>query len=425
MPNSVVKTKSSPSDSIFCSIRSLSDVEEDTSDSEIAIEATNLNEVQHLSFLSAAIAPVSICVTPPRLSKGGNPPSLLSWTSPRTAPFATVISSSPSTSLTLPFARPVRSPPRVQLPRRFSADMESRWIGDVPKSVPQVNNGNPQERSVVGESLPVACVRTALESKANPLQLQPWCQLLLTLDGRDKVTKLLQYWSRLLAWWLVSGSSGQKRADALKVSLTTSRKAFRLGRSLLEVQKLSDLGFWEWLVGFKSCDSNGDPAWKILGNSFKTLGLLGFWAFDNASFLTGSGVLDDFSIQEPKLRVHKRQQLATSCSILANRSYFAGSVAGLVTSWISYRKHREKLRELMIRQDPENRDEKVIKGAKQEQFVLFLALVKSCCDVLVFSNNPGIDFWTKARGKKLPEGLHCVAGLLSASTVLYNKYPDA
>lgn len=245
------------------------------------------------------------------------------------------------------------------------------------------------------------------------------------------MTKLLQYWSRLLAWWLVSGSAGQKRADSLKASLTNSRKAFRLGRSLLEMQKLSDQGVWEWFLGSVSSYSSSNsgkenPAWKVLGNALKTIGLLGFWAFDNASFLTGSGVVDDFSIHEPKLRVQKRQQLAASCSKLANRSYFVGGLAGLVVSWRSYLEHREKLRQLLIHQDPDDHDEeKVIRKAKQEQFVLFLALVKSCCDVLAFSNNPGVDIWTKVRGKKMHEGVHCLAGLLSASTVLYNKYPDA
>jgi len=191
------------------------------------------------------------------------------------------------------------------------------------------------------------------------------------------------------------------------------------------VQKLSDQGFWEWLLSSYNkstsrSSTSSEPAWKVLGTALKTIGLLGFWAFDNVSFLTGSGVLDDFS--QPETRLQKRQHLASQCSILANRSYFAGSLAGLVTSWRCYREHREKLRQLMeVTPD----DEPVIQKAQQEQFVLFLALLKSCCDVLVFSNNPGIDFWKKARGKKMHEGVHCVAGLLSASTVLYNKYPDA
>ena len=59
------------------------------------------------------------------------------------------------------------------------------------------------------------------------------------------------------------------------------------------------------------------------------------------------------------------------------------------------------------------------------QFELSLALLKSCCDFLVFSNSPGIDLHLKLRGRKNHEGLHCLGGLVSASTVLYNNFPSA
>ena len=66
-----------------------------------------------------------------------------------------------------------------------------------------------------------------------------------------------------------------------------------------------------------------------------------------------------------------------------------------------------------------------LKKIEQKHFELFLALVKSICDVTVFSNNPGIDLHLKLRGKKNHEGLHCLCGLISASTVLYNNFPNA
>jgi len=238
-------------------------------------------------------------------------------------------------------------------------------------------------------------------------------------DGRDKFTKLIQYCSRLLAWWLVG--TARLRANSLKISLTTSRKAFRLGRSVIELQRLSDQGVLEWFLS-KSCDKNGkEPGWKKLGVALKTLGLMGFWAFDNVSFLTGAGVLDDYSQHEKSVRLQRRQQLASQASALANRSYFVGSVAGLITNWRCYREHRQKMHQLLLE---EAASPKELEEAKQEQFVLFLALLKSICDTLVFSNNPGLDFWVKSRGTKMHEGVHCLAGLISACSVLYNKYPN-
>jgi hypothetical protein len=44
---------------------------------------------------------------------------------------------------------------------------------------------------------------------------------------------------------------------------------------------------------------------------------------------------------------------------------------------------------------------------------------------MVFSNMPGIDLHKRFRGKKNHEGFHCVCGLISAGTVVYNNFPDA
>ena len=63
---------------------------------------------------------------------------------------------------------------------------------------------------------------------------------------------------------------------------------------------------------------------------------------------------------------------------------------------------------------------------QQEQIIIILNLVKSCADVLVFSNNAGIDFWVKyiTHGRKLNEVIHCLSGMVSAAVVLYNNYPN-
>ena len=66
-----------------------------------------------------------------------------------------------------------------------------------------------------------------------------------------------------------------------------------------------------------------------------------------------------------------------------------------------------------------------LKRTERKHFELSLALLKSCCDFMVFSNNPGIDLHLKLRGRKNHEGLHCLGGLVSASTVLYNNFPNA
>jgi len=346
--------------------------------------------------------------------------------------------------------------------------------------------------------LPVICLREGLKRKASALELQSWVALALTLDGRDKITKVFQYSARLLAWWL-AGTNQAKRFAALKVSLTTSRKAFRLGRSLIEYHRLRTMGLletlgWHWersLIDadtengprgppsfFRQASSNiglgpmsldedkpevkrgtilrslssvayrmyrplavslsaaelaaplETPLWKLVGSAFKMLGLSGFWAGDNISFLTSSGLFDNYKL-DPKERMAKRKQLQTRASHLAYQCYFGGAVAGLLVSLRSYWTYREEtMRELQKRLNKaESEEEKEtaqrsLDKAKEKQFFLFLALLKSSCDVLIFSNNPGIDLWKKRYGRKMHEGFHCMLGLISASTVLYNNFPN-
>jgi hypothetical protein len=173
------------------------------------------------------------------------------------------------------------------------------------------------------------------------------------------------------------------------------------------------------------------PMWKLVGSAIKMLGLFGFWTGDNIAFLTQSGMFDDYR-QDAATRMAMRKQWQTRASETANRCYFAGAVAGLVTSLRSYLNYRNNtIRALKQQVDQaEDEDEKQVateslETAEAKQFVLFLALAKSCCDVLVFSNNPGIDFWKKRTGRKMHEGLHCLCGLISASTVIYNNFPNA
>ena len=274
----------------------------------------------------------------------------------------------------------------------------------------------------------ISCVMEGLRSKESPLFLESWVKLSLSLDGRDKITKVLQYSSRFLAWWLM-GHRHAERFQNVKTSLTTSRKAFRLGRSIIELHRLRSLGILQEIVkrlkaSFRG--SSGETAdgqfWKTLGSALKMVGLCGFWFGDNVSFLASSGLFDNLRVQDKTLRLSQRGQLQERASLFANKFYFYGSVAGLAVSLKAYWDCRMK--SLTNRKEDTDKEDYQLAREKAGEFVLLLALIKSCCDVLVFSNNPGIDFWVKSRGRKLHEGVHCVAGLLSASTVLYNNFPN-
>jgi hypothetical protein len=154
---------------------------------------------------------------------------------------------------------------------------------------------------------------------------------------------------------------------------------------------------------------------------------LGFWAADNVSFLTASGFLDNYTLKTSK-RLERRQSIQTRAARFAAQSYFMGAVAGLFVNLRSYWSHRQneiKSTQDMLAESEDEDNRQAATDAQEKQFELFLALLKSCCDVLAFSNMPGIDLHQKYRGKKMNEGFHCLCGLVSASTVLYSNFPNA
>ncbi|KAL9186990.1 hypothetical protein ACHAXT_010710 [Thalassiosira profunda] len=486
----------------------------------------------------------------------------------------------------------------------------------------------------------LSVIRSGLSAKRSPLHIKNWIACVLTLDGRDKVTKVLQYTSRLLCWHFaglakttavvgpaasetaVAGasvlaglSSNQEvrkqlylalsqRFGALYKSLVNSRKAFRMGRSIIEMDKIKSMGWGEYLgymlthpladgaaneaggddekdvqkigemgngihslsrydthpipeEGEESHDedegddeaswSEGDsgeeekklespprkvasrpgrpklptkvssnigwgpsttseaatsaltptkqsapkpsarpppprtvsemgrrmyrpfpersssvgssynqvkspyttpssvivaspptPAWKLVGGTMKLLGLMGFWAFDNLAFLTGSGFLDPIGLGSSKSdggNVSKeRLDRKKRASMNGARCYFLGSIGGLYVNVRAMWEHREgplaeARRRVLKAERVGDADEALeaktsLKKLERKHFSLLLALLKSCCDFAVFSNNPGVDLHLKLRGRKNHEGLHCLFGLTSAATVIYNNFPN-
>ena len=358
------------------------------------------------------------------------------------------------------------------------------------------DSSSPTRRSSILPSF----VHTGLERKAPFMEMKYWIALSLTLDGRDKITKVLQYSSRLLAWWFLSKARRSKsfrghakRFTSLYKSLGKSRKAFRLGRSVHELQKLSSLGLlglfcWHLkqqqfedelkteggdengedctsaekaingdLTTSKSSDLSSSPYlnrilsllytsmgavflsdeksrvqwWKVIGTSLKTIGMFGYWVGDNANFLTSSGALDNYNVPE-RDRLARRKRWLDITGKKANQFYFFATIIGFFTN--SYAYYRFQLKNAI---EAKHQEEKVennksctldtaseVKEREGKQFVLLLALLKSCMDIVVFSNNPGIDLHKKWRGRKNHEAIHCLCGLISAGTSIYNNFPD-
>jgi len=48
------------------------------------------------------------------------------------------------------------------------------------------------------------CIQVSLSKKASPYQIKPWINYSLTLDGRDKLTKVIQYFAKFIAFYYES-----------------------------------------------------------------------------------------------------------------------------------------------------------------------------------------------------------------------------
>lgn len=303
-------------------------------------------------------------------------------------------------------------------------------------------------RRFFGTETPVCCLRSGLRQKDSLWNEGSWIALALTLDGRDKITKVFQYSARFLAWWFTGRSRHAERFASLKDNLTNSRKAYRLGRTFIEFYKIRSLDIHRAILCYineTSCCSPRqpptNPLWMTIGSALKMVGLAGFWFADNVSYLATSGLFDDLRKNQSD-RLARRKKLQSQASMVANRFYLFGSLVGLLTALRSYWDFRtETLQPLQTSLDEEKatiessggprsdgtqlqQNHQQLEAAKGKEFTYLLAVLKSFCDVLVFSNNPGIDLWQNYRGRKLHEGIHCTAGLLSALTVLYNNFPN-
>lgn len=446
---------------------------------------------------------------------------------------------------------PSSSPHRVDSPQLVGVDDEDddteKFVDTVQGVVDDDGSDDKRRGRLVVVASPSirskipSFIATGLAQKASPLKVKSWIACALTLDGRDKITKLLQYLARLLGWWYLVYRHDKVLSSkfiGLFKSLSNSRKAFRLGRSLIELDKLQSMGLLSMGVWYiqnhldrlegknttiadrtdghdddgennvvessttrlrpkillRRASSNigwgpmttaedvavnnnnksltrslsslayrrmyrpllsrmssafGESAtppstewWMVVGSALKIVGLFGFWMGDNMNFIVGTGALDNYNLKK-KDRLERRMKWQTLASENANRAYFIGAVAGLVTNAYAYQrfykdnmvKAKQEYQEAVLpfEADPDAAHDineykhalQKLKCLQQKQFSLFLALLKSFVDVTVFSNNPGIDLHKKFRGKKNHEGVHCVCGLISAGTVLYNNFPAA
>lgn len=272
-------------------------------------------------------------------------------------------------------------------------------------------------------------ISLALTKKSSPKRLSSWIDLSLKLDGRDQITKALQYSSRLIAFIFeyLGIFSLSKRFRSLQGSLGSSRKAYRLGKSLVLFSRI--LNIWKLLLSGNSVANKNSKAGQIndkdekahyissysalrrsIFTSLQLLGLAGYFFGDNLIFLAHSSFL-----------LHDKQE-KIFWKKFTNRCYFFASIMSF------YNNGNELFQQNNTKEI--NAEQRSVHGKEmqvliEKQIRLFIATVKSSCDILDFSNNIGINLYQKIFDAKLNEGAQSIFGLLSALASIYNNFPKA
>ncbi len=119
-----------------------------------------------------------------------------------------------------------------------------------------------------------------------------------------------------------------------------ARTVSEMGRQMYRpypTESSASFGSYQQLKGTSTLATQtpATPAWKLIGGTLKLFGLMGFWAFDNISFLTTSGFLDPITTDATTTTAirTKRKQRASE---YAARCYFMGCLAGLYVNLRSF-----------------------------------------------------------------------------------------
>ncbi|POM79767.1 Hypothetical protein PHPALM_2488 [Phytophthora palmivora] len=246
-----------------------------------------------------------------------------------------------------------------------------------------------------------------MESKA-PLSLDAFIKLAFCLEGRDKLSKMLQYGSRALAFYVLSAdpkSDVGQRLHALYKVMQQSRKAFRLGKSVTYYKKLQTLS------GNKSL-SEGQRYLQFIQN----VGMLGYFITDNMAFAS-----------KAKVFRFDAEELSRRGGIM----WFCANVAGFFNAVDNLNADVEKekcVRDILASEEDATRVEALqnqLETLRSGRFKKLLAVLKVTCDLIVSSNTSGVRLSERITGTKLHDGIIGSVGCVSAAVVLYNTWPSA
>ncbi|TMW59531.1 hypothetical protein Poli38472_004600 [Pythium oligandrum] len=228
-----------------------------------------------------------------------------------------------------------------------------------------------------------------------------------SLEGRDKINKIVQYGTRALAFYILSvdpKSDVGKRFSELYKVMQQARKGFRLGKSATFYKK-----------AIQAMDNKTlSPYHKYL-QLLQNWGMVGFFVYDNMVFFS-----------KAKFIAFDADEAAKRGGVL----WFFANIAGFLLAMDKLNADVEKekciLDVLKTEEDPARVESlrSQLEHLQHDRFTKFLSVVKVTCDLVVSSNTSGIRLPERIWGNKLHDGIIGSVGCVSAAIVLYNTWPS-
>ena len=263
------------------------------------------------------------------------------------------------------------------------------------------------------------------------VSLEVLARLYCNLEARDKLWKAVQNVSRITQWVqrlvAADGSDGSgATARILWKQMSLTRKGFRLGKSLLHLEKLQNL-LARKVSGSSNSSAVLETALQVLSRA--CLFCYAFW--DSCLFLA-----------KVKLLSTSR---ATAFKVYGHRFKLVGNLAGIALGAIEWTRTRTAVAQatqvlaipkfasqtssLTLRADRiEIRDEvqedaaqATLYRAEERAEKATLKLVKASVDAFDAFNNSGVA--VRLLGRSANDGVMGCAALVSASCVLYREWP--
>ncbi|EQC39743.1 hypothetical protein SDRG_03169 [Saprolegnia diclina VS20] len=228
------------------------------------------------------------------------------------------------------------------------------------------------------------------------------------LEGRDKLTKLTQYSTRAIAYYILAADPKSvlgQQLTALFKATQSARKAFRVGKSFNYGSKIS-----------ATLNNKAVAPYQRNLQLVQDVGMCTFFLFDNAAFFGANKVLNIDTAEAMKR---------------GGYFWFCANVAGFVLAYEALKQETDKETDLHNTLAAKKADNSLtpddaqallaeIDAVQSARWKKTLTLLKSTCDLIVSSNTAGVRLPERILGKKLHDGIIGAVGCVSASVVLYN-----